>query len=200
MMIRNSEIKDIALGHLRGNWGGPILVTFVFAVLSTATRSLILSIFLGGPIALGLTLAYLAFVRGEKTDMLSRMFCGFNDYGRALGLSFMVKLYIFLWTLLLIIPGIVKKYSYAMTFYISEDHKDYTVDQCIEASRTMMYGYKWKLFLLHLGFIGWALLALIFTFGIGFLWLAPYIRTSEAVFYEELKKVQSEKNIGENVG
>ena len=192
-MIRNSEIKDIALDHLRGNWGGPILVTFVFGILSAATRSPLLAIFIGGIIAYGLTLAYLAFVRGEKNDMVSRMFCGFNDYGRALGLSFMTKLYIFLWSLLFIIPGIVKKYSYAMTFYISEDHKDYTVDQCIEASRVMMYGYKWKLFLLHLGFIGWALLALIFTFGIGFLWLKPYIRTSEAVFYEELKRERGEK-------
>lgn len=186
-MIRNSEIKDQALDHLRGNWGGPILVSFVFGVLSTATRSPLLSIFIGGPIGYGVILTYLAFVRGEKNDMLSRMFCGFNDYGRALGLSFMVKLYTFLWTLLFIIPGIVKKYSYAMTFYISEDHKDYTIDQCIEASRAMMDGYKWKLFLLHLSFIGWALLAVIFTFGIGFLWLKPYIRTSEAVFYEELK-------------
>ncbi len=192
-MIRNSEIKDIALDHLRGNWGGPILVTFVFAILSMVTRSLLLSIFIGGPIAYGLFLAYLSFVRGEKNDMVSRMFRGFDDYGRALGLSFMVKLYTFLWALLFIIPGIVKSYSYAMTFYISEDHKDYTVDQCIEASRVMMYGYKWKLFLLHLGFIGWALLALIFTFGIGFLWLRPYIRTSEAVFYEELKRERGEK-------
>lgn len=187
MMIRNSEIKNIALDHLRGNWGGPILATFVFTILSTLTRSLLLSIFIGGPIAYGLKLAFLAFVRDEKNDMLSRMFRGFDDYGRALGLSFMVKLYTFLWTLLFIIPGIVKSYSYAMTFYISEDHKDYNVDQCIEASRAMMDGYKWKLFLLHLGFIGWALLALVFTFGIGFLWLKPYIRASEAVFYEELK-------------
>ncbi len=187
-MISNSDIKDQALCQLRNNWGGPILVTFVFSVLSMATRRLLCSIFIGGPIAYGLKLAYLAFVRGKKDDMLSRMFFGFNDYGKALGISFMVRLYTVLWSMLLIIPGIVKSYSYAMTYYISEDHKDYTVDQCIETSRSMMNGYKWKLFLLHLSFVGWFFLALLFTFGIGFLWLKPYIESSNAVFYEELKK------------
>ena len=95
-------------------------------------------------------------------------------------------LYTLLWTLLLVIPGIIKGYAYSMTPYVMNDHPELDAEDCIHESRMIMRGHKWKLFCLDLSFIGWAILCL-FTLGIGFLWLQPYMESSHAKFYEELK-------------
>ena len=92
--------------------------------------------------------------------------------------------------LLFIIPGIVKGYSYALTPYITHDQPALPVRACLRRSQQMMKGYKMKLFLLDLSFIGWILLCLV-TFCIGFLWVKPYIETAHAKFYEELKSRQN---------
>ena len=101
-------------------------------------------------------------------------------------------IYIFLWTLLLIIPGIVKSYSYSMAFYIMNDHPEYTATQCLDESRRMMNGHKLDLFCLHLSFIGWIIVSIL-TCGIGVLWVDPYMQLSQANFYEELKKAEETK-------
>ena len=94
-----------------------------------------------------------------------------------------------LWSLLFIIPGIVKSYSYAMTFYILEDMhkagKEVGVTEAITKSRQMMKGHKFQLFVLDLSFIGWGILATL-ALGIGWLWLVPYIQTTKAEFYRKL--------------
>ena len=94
-------------------------------------------------------------------------------------------LYIFLWSLLLIIPGIMASYSYAMTGFILAEHPEMTAGEVVAASKEMMYGNRWRLFCLHLSFIGWAILC-IFTLGVGNLWLNPYKNVSEAAFYREI--------------
>lgn len=91
-----------------------------------------------------------------------------------------------LWTLLLVIPGIVKSFSYAMTKYILEENPELSANEAIDHSRAMMRGHKFDLFWLYLSFIGWGILC-IFTAGIGLLWLVPYMETAEAAFYEEVK-------------
>ncbi|MBP8089023.1 MAG: DUF975 family protein, partial [Phocaeicola sp.] len=101
--------------------------------------------------------------------------------------------YTFLLTLLLVIPGIMKSYSYAMTLFILKDYPELQYDAAIEKSMAMMSGHKMKMFLLDLSFIGWAILCC-FTLGIGFLFLAPYVEASHAAFYEDLKK-----ELGESV-
>lgn len=195
-----SELKDLALSNLKGNWKEPVLATLVYIVIAGAISgvsnasesgavqllSFILQIFIVMPIAYGFALAFLDFIRGEKDGMIQKMFGCFNNYVRALGVSFMVALWTFLWALLLIVPGIIKGLSYSMSYYISKDHPEYTIDQCIEESKRMMDGYKWKLFLLQLSFIGWILLSIL-TLCIGMLWVIPYMQTTMAHFYEELK-------------
>lgn len=99
---------------------------------------------------------------------------------------------------LLIIPGIVKSYSYALTPYILKDHPELKFNAAIEESMRMMNGYKMKLFLLDLSFIGWALLTIL-TFGIGVLFLEPYVSASRAAFYEDLKAELSGRNASEEV-
>ena len=97
-----------------------------------------------------------------------------------------------LWSLLLIIPGIVAAYRYSMAFYILNDNPEMSAKAALDESKRMMAGYKGKLFCLQLSFIGWGFLCL-FTLGIGYLWLTPYIQTSMAYFYQNLKEARMEE-------
>jgi uncharacterized membrane protein len=99
-----------------------------------------------------------------------------------------MALFVFLWSLLLIIPGIIAALSYAMAFYILADDKEKTVKamEAIDKSKVMMYGYNWKLFCLGLRFFLLSLLCIL-TLGIGFLWLMPYMQVSLAKFYDDVK-------------
>ena len=92
----------------------------------------------------------------------------------------------FLWTMLFIIPGIIKAFSYAMTPYILVEHPEMSANQAINESMRLMKGHKFDLFYLYLSFIGWGILSVL-TLGIGFLWLIPYMETSQAAFYADVK-------------
>ena len=101
-----------------------------------------------------------------------------------------------------IIPGIIKSFSYAMTYFIINDHPEYSLNQAITESRRMMDGHKMEYFILCLSFIGWFILSCI-TLGIGFLWLIPYFYTTSATFTKRLqknimRKIFSTKNPGMN--
>ena len=93
--------------------------------------------------------------------------------------------YVFLWALLFVIPGIIATYSYAMTSYILAENPELTASEAIDMSKEMMEGNRFRLFCLHMSFIGWAILC-VFTFGIGYLWLAPYMQAAQAAFYREV--------------
>ena len=150
--------------------------------------SLPISVFVFMPLGFGLLVTMLELVRGHQNDTLRNLFhYGFGwKYWRSLGCVLLVTIYSVLWTLLLIIPGIIKVYAYSMSYYIVRDCPNLKVDDCIYLSRKMMKGYKFKLFLLDLSFIGWGLLCIL-TAGIGFFWLLPYFYASRACFYEERK-------------
>ena len=187
-MPRNKEIRSAARQALKGNWTQAVLATLVFTLITAAAGSIPLAgLLVVSPLEFGYMLCFLRLVRGEdSSEMVGDQFKVFNQYGRYLGGSLLMTLYVLLWSLLLIIPGIVKGYAYAMTPYVMNDRPDLDADDCIHESRMMMKGYKWKLFCMDLSFIGWAILCL-FTLGIGLLWLQPYIEASHAKFYEELK-------------
>ena len=143
------------------------------------------------PLDIGYSQASLRFHRGEKNEFVSNIFEVFNLYWRNLGLVALKAVYIFLWTLLLIVPGIVMSYAYEMAYFIRLDHPEWDAADCIRASKQMMKGYKWKLFVLDLSFIGWILLSII-SLGIGSLWVIPWIQVSHAHFYEELKRIKGD--------
>ena len=103
--------------------------------------------------------------------------------------SVLYNVFLALWSMLFIIPGIVKYYSYSMTFYILRDNPDMLANDAITASRQMMNGHKLRLFCLHLSFIGWILLSVL-TLGIGLLFVFPYMQTAQAAFYEDLRNRQ----------
>jgi len=194
-MKLNSELRAQARQELAGNWTQPVVATLVYFVVSLAlgftiglipfVGSIAVNLFGIMPLAYGLMLIFLAFIRGEKTFSMSNLFDGFKDYTRTLTIVLLVFLFTFLWTLLLIVPGIVKMYSYSLTYYISKDKPELSAGECINESMRLMDGNKKKLFLLDLSFFGWLLLATL-TGLIGLLWLIPYVQTTRACFYEDL--------------
>ena len=165
----------------------------VLASLSFSNISNILSL-LALPLSWGLTVSLLRNHREESVD-LENLFDGFRGgrYTRVFCALFLVHLFTFLWTLLLIIPGIMKAFSYALTPYIIMDEPELTARQAITRSCEIMEGRRWKLFCLYLSFIGWGILSLL-TFGIGFLWLVPYMNASIAAFYEDARAEYEAEN------
>ncbi len=95
------------------------------------------------------------------------------------------SLYVLLWSLLLIIPGIIAGYSYAMTEYILAEHPDLTASEAIACSKQMMAGNRWRLFCMQFSFLGWDILSTL-TLGIGYLWLRPYKQAATAAFYRDI--------------
>jgi len=123
----------------------------------------------------------------EGAARLELLFVGFQRFWKSFGTYFFYTLFIVLWTLLFIIPGIIATFRYAMAFFIIADDEDCGPLEAISRSKEMMKGNKWKFFCLNWRFFGWALLATFFTFGLGYLWLIPYMQTSFAKFYEDVK-------------
>ena len=115
------------------------------------------------------------------------LFEGFKKYWKVFLLHFVTQLYINLWSLLFIIPGMVKSYSYSMAMYIYNDNPELTYKQCIERSICMMYGHKWDLFCLHLSYFGWLILCGL-TGGILLIWVMPKIQQANYLFYLQVKE------------
>ena len=113
-----------------------------------------------GPMTLGISLFFLATFRKHDVQVAD-MFLGFEKFGKALGLFLFMELFIFLWTLLFIIPGIIASIRYSQAFFILADDPDKGIRQCMNESKAMMKGNKAKFFLLSLSFIGWMILSAI---------------------------------------
>lgn len=147
----------------------------------------VLTILLGGALSFGGAAFSIYLVRGFKAD-IELIFTGFHDLKRFfvfLATNIIIIIFVVLWTLLLIIPGIIASLSYAMTFYILVDNPDMSSLDAISKSKELMKGHKWQLFKLWLRFIALGFLC-IFTIGIGFLWLIPYANICTAQFYDSL--------------
>lgn len=139
---------------------------------------------IGGVIELGYAQFLLKQHDGCELDWHD-LFSQFDRFGQGFAQNFLRGLYVFLWSLLLIIPGIIKSLSYAMTPYIMAEYPELSASQAIEKSKLMMDGHKGELFLLELSFIGWSILAAL-TFNIGNLVLNPYKNATMTAFYREL--------------
>ncbi|MCG6201076.1 DUF975 family protein [Psychromonas antarctica] len=191
----NQEITAQARQALNGKWGlvvGAMLIVILLNILSQIVPIVgpIVWLIVSGAFSLGFASLYLNLCRGEKAEF-SQIFSGFNNFTTALVANLLMTLFILLWALLLIIPGIIAAYSYMLTFFILSDEPSLTASEAINKSKEMMKGYKWKAFFLSCRFIGWALLAIL-TLGIALLWLAPYIGMSFAKFYEDIKENHAE--------
>ena len=159
---------------------------------------MICSILLYGPFDYAMSRIYLRVAKGDKNIQVSDIFLGFKTcFAESVILEFLRSLFVFLWSLLFIIPGIIKAYAYSMAFYIFQDSDGKkTWRECLDESNTLTNGYKGKLFLLDLSFIGWFILGAL-CFGIGLLWVGIYHAEARAHFYEELKVIKYSASEGE---
>lgn len=201
-----TNYKNRALSALENKWGNFVAVTFVYGFIIGITQILsgdkdspailhligLVLFILALPLTWGFQTLFLGAVRGGEATAKD-MFEGYNKelFSRVLTTTLLYYVYVFLWSLLLLIPGCIKSYSYAMTPYILKDNPEMKNNAAIEESMRMMDGHKLELFLLDLSFIGWAILSIL-TCCIGFLWLVPYMNMARVNFYEDLKKASIE--------
>ncbi|MCQ2794014.1 MAG: DUF975 family protein [Bacilli bacterium] len=121
--------------------------------------------------------------RMKKKPTVGGIFYGFKErYTQSLGVYIMQTIFTALWTLLLIVPGIIKSFSYSMALYIALDNPNKTTLDCITESRKLMHGNKWKLFCLRISYIGWFIL-MILTLGILGFWVLPKFNQAQYEFY-----------------
>ena len=201
-----TNYKNRALSALENKWGNFVAITFVYGFIIGITQVLsgdkdspailhligLVLFILALPLTWGFQTLFLGAVRGGEATAKD-MFEGYNKelFSRVLTTTLLYYVYVFLWSLLLLIPGCIKAYSYAMTPYILKDNPEMKNNAAIEESMRMMDGHKLELFLLDLSFIGWAILSIL-TCCIGFLWLVPYMNMARVNFYEDLKKASVE--------
>ncbi len=213
----NKELMADARMALSGNWGMGVLglvlyYAFAFSLsmftvaatmfvtvavsasganveLASSAMSFasqVVQILVSGALAVGFCSYYLVIAQ-EGEARLEYLFTGFRRFWTAFGAYFFYTLFIFLWMLLFIIPGIIATFRYAMVFFVVADDEECGSLEAIRRSKEVMKGNKWKLFCLYWRFFWWGLLATFFTFGIGYFWLLPYMQTSFAKFYEDVK-------------
>lgn len=217
MAVTRKELKDNAKQSLRENWGWAIIVFLITAIIfgiftgaghwldetyinydgtnifyqfASPIGSILL--WIGSFIGLSRNIAFLELrddQKEEKTYMAAFSVFTENRFGPELINFVLVSIFTFLWTWLLIIPGIIKGYSYSMTPYIVKDMvasgKQVSATDGINASKELMKGHKMALFIFDLSFLGWNILAAI-TCGIGYLWVTPYYQTAKANFYRHI--------------
>ena len=222
-MKTNQEYKNAALAALKGNWAPSVIATIVLMAftyliigpyvvmymlnlngMTPGSAGLSLGVyalyifgftFVFSPLNIGYTYAFNSlYMEGDNAVTGNTFRFGFRRWGRNVWGMFLVGFFTSLWSLLLIVPGIIKFYAYAMTPYILIDNPELSANQAINLSCKMMKGHKFDLFFLQLSFIGWGILS-VFKGGIGLLWLMPYMMSAQAAFYQDIKQNFSQTNI-----
>ncbi|MDO4949275.1 MAG: DUF975 family protein [Bacteroidales bacterium] len=204
-----SEFRAEARGLLAGHLNSAALITFVYILfvwLVGQTPTFIIGRpdeFLFYPylscsfvvtlalLPLGVGYAWVFLRHKKRTVLLSdaginSMFQAYHDVWRVLLTMFIKEIFVMLWMLLLIVPGIVKSISYSMTSFVLYDYPELSYEDAIRRSSDIMRGHKMQYFLLVLSFFGWFLLGFI-TMGIGFIWINPYFTMASTAFYEEAR-------------
>lgn len=199
------ELKTKAKNILKGNWGQAISLLLLYGLISfgagiainfigemfhlTEQTANVLediaNIVVSAFFTLGTTSFYLKLSRGEEVTY-KELFSKTDMFVVALLAIVLISIFTTLWTLLLIIPGIIAAINYSQTYYILVDDKTKNAYDAIKASKEMMNGHKWDYFVLVLSFSGWMILAVL-TLGIGFIWLVPYMQVTFANFYDSIK-------------
>lgn len=204
-MKHNVQIRQETREILRGKWLAGVAITLIFGILMLLTcafsvfnlndevifslLTILTAIVIGYPLQLGFTMVWLKVARHNSHPEVKDLFGAFNRrYHRsAMGTLLLMQIYTLLWSLLLIVPGIIKSIEYAMTPFIIADEPELGCNEAIEKSIAMMRGHRWQLFKMYLGMIGWMILG-VFTCYIAWLWIIPYYQTAYAKFYLALKE------------
>lgn len=185
------SLKLAAKSQIKGKIGTLFVISLVIALVSMVPSfipivgTLISSFIVSPAFAFSTTLIYLAIV-ANRSIQVSDAFQGFSFFWTAFKVNFLTGLFTMLWSLLFVIPGIIKSYSYSMSMYIAAENPQIPALDAINLSKKMTEGHKMDLFVLDLSFIGWILLSVI-TVGLGFIWVGPYMSATYANTYLYLK-------------
>ncbi|MBQ9858414.1 MAG: DUF975 family protein [Oscillospiraceae bacterium] len=198
MYVTRQELKARAKAQLDGGifkekWLWAVLVCLIVsAALGIISMIPVVgaaaTIVITGPVMYGVNAMFLKQARNNQPMNLEDLLKGFTgDFKENFLIGLMTAIFTALWSLLFVIPGIVKAYSYSMAYYIKVDCPAFTWKQCIETSKDMMNGHKMELFVQDLSFIGWMIVGS-FCLGVGTLWVMPYQYATRAHFYLEVSK------------
>ncbi len=180
--------KTVALALLI-QMGISVVLSFIPVVGSIA------SLLIAAPFSVSMA-AITVNIYKRNAIAVEDVFEGFSDFLGALAIYFLMILKVILWSLLLIIPGILKAMSYSMTFYIHIDRPELTASELLKESERLMQGHRWELFKLELSFLGWYVLTIL-TFGILSFWVTPYINNAVVTFYYDLKALDEAGSVAE---
>lgn len=201
--MNNEEIRLEAREFLQGNWLKLALVWLIYgAILSLVPATMgiggIVPLIIGGPLMLGITRIFLKLWHRQDFQ-IEEMFQGFNEFYRSMVAYLLIALHVFLWSLLLIVPGIIAAISYSMTLFIMAEDRGIEAQEAMRKSKEMMEGHKTEYFMLMLSFIGWFLLSCL-TGGLGFLLLSSYTTMASTIFFQRLKGLVPQFETGETQG
>lgn len=185
--MKARDYRKLAWEQLRKNYW-MVFVTSLIVYALYSTNIALVGIIITGPLTVGYSLYLMNNIKDEKNaDKLETLLHGFKEnVGTGIIAYILRMVFVFLWSLLFIIPGIIKALAFSMTDYIIAENKDITATEALDKSQELMRGHKWELFCLLFSFIGWFILSA-FTFGIGLLFLMPYVNTSIANFYVHIR-------------
>ena len=153
----------------------------------------IVSIVVSGLFTFGFTNFFLKISRGEEATS-NEMFSKINMFWKFIIVSLFTGLAVMAGFIFFIIPGIILALAFSQTMLILLDNPEMNATDAMKLSYNMMMGHKMDYFVLQLSFIGWAFL-MIFTLGIGFFWLIPYMTVTECIFYNKIKEEYASKNL-----
>lgn len=173
----SSQNEAFGMLDLAANDAWPLMVTVTVA-------SLLVALVIGGAVTLGVA-HYFTNLTAYRPSKFTDLFARFRIWHKGVWMSIVMAFFIFLWSLLFVIPGIIAAYRYAMVPYLIAEFPDLTVMDAMRESKRLMCGNKWRLFCLNFSFIGWIFVAML-TFGVGFLWIEPYMQAANAAFYLEV--------------
>lgn len=193
--MSRTELKNAAKQQITGKIGVLFVIYLIVFLVSLAANIVLSIIPVAVPLAyslficpafyLSMSMIYLSVAAGSEISVADA-FNGFYRFGAAFKTFFFSGLFTFLWSLLFVIPGIIKAISYSMAMYITAENPEINGIDAVTKSKDMMEGHKAELFYLYLSFIGWGLLGAI-TFGIAYIWVIPYMQTTLANFYNSIK-------------
>ena len=185
------ELKSAAKEQIKGKIGVLFVITLIIGAIGAACAfipviSPIGALIITPAFEISLCMIYLKLTKNEEISV-GDTFSGFNITGKAIWLMIITQFFTFLWSLLFVIPGIIKAYSYSMAPYILADNPELTANEALSKSKEIMDGHKFDLFVLQLSFFWWYMLSAI-TFGIAYIYVIPYVSATTANFYNSIKK------------
>ncbi len=185
----NASLQILGQDMISTNGGAEFWTVFAGIATYIAIFAVVMGIalfILGSIVEVGYMKFNLDLVDRQKEAEIGTMFGYFQFWKTTACARLLRGVYVLLWSLLFIIPGIIASYSYAMTTYILAENPELTASEAIERSKQMMSGNRWRLFCVQISFIGWDILSALLTFGIGSLWIMPYKQAATAAFYREI--------------